>query len=193
MWVRVMRLLFVYFLVHFASAASAETLNVYSPEQIQIGKVTLDDDAVSGCWTNLKESREYLEEQLRLNGYTLMETSVTEKWVTEEERHNASETAKSLPDTTPTNVVKSAFLTMIQKNLYDVQIQVHATRTNAGKCFGSVRTSLKRFSVGHHEDAVVDADFTYLSQIYIGKNNLNIEVLDLSKSFVGYLRTGELE
>ena len=46
-----MRFLFAFFLMHFASAASAEkTLNVYSPEQIQIGKVSLDDDAVSGCW-----------------------------------------------------------------------------------------------------------------------------------------------
>ena len=39
-----------------------------TPENVGDVHVHISDRAVNGCWTNLKESREYAEEQLKMRG-----------------------------------------------------------------------------------------------------------------------------
>ena len=43
-------------------------------KQIKQIEVILDDGAIDACWTNLKESREYTEEKIRMAGGNLYET-----------------------------------------------------------------------------------------------------------------------
>ena len=187
-----MRALFACVLSIFASVTIAEDLpHYFTPDQIKIGSVTLEDNATNGCWTNLKESREYLEEQFRLNGYKLMDEDALV--VPEEERRRVGDIVRSLVSEAPQSVVKSAYLTMLQGNRYDANIKVHATRSKAGLCIGTIRVSIQRILVGHHEDVVYTVDVDYLDNIYSQSGNLNIEVLDLAKSFVKYLQTGKVE
>lgn len=187
-----MRALFAVFLSMIASVALAEERpHLFTPEQIKIGEVSLVDNAKNGCWTNLKESREYLEEQFRLNGYELLSQEAL--IAPEEERRRVGNVVSRLVDEAPQSVVKGAYLTMIQDNRYDATIKVHAVRTTAGSCIGTMRISIQRILVGHHEDVVTTVDVDYLENIYSEPDNLNIEVLDLSKSFVKYLKTGHLD
>lgn len=187
-----MRNLFACVLSIFASVAIAEDRpHYFNPDLINIGSVTLEDNASNGCWTNLKESREYLEEQFRLNGYELMDEDTLV--APEEERRRVGNVVRSLVNEAPQSVVKSAYLTMIQGNRYDANIKVHATRSKAGFCVGTMRVSIQRILVGHHEDVVYTVDVDYLENIFSEQGNLNIKVLDLSKSFVKYLKTGKFE
>ena len=187
-----MRTLIAFVLSIFASVALAEeSPDLYIPDQIKIGDVSLDDRATGGCWTNLKESREYLEEQFRLNGYELLDEDALV--VPEEERRRVGNIVRRLANEAPTNVVKSSYLTMIQDNRYDAVIKVLASRTPAGYCVGSLRVSITRILVGHHEDIVHNVDVMYLYQVFSENSNININVLDLSKTFVKYLKTGKFE
>ena len=188
-----MRTLFAGFLSMIASVALAEDRpHMFTPDQIKIGEVALHDRATGGCWTNLKESREYLEEQFRLNGYELLSKEAL--IAPEEERKRVGNIVRSLAnEDAPSSVVKGAYLTMLQHNSYDAMIKVLASRTPAGFCVGSLRVSINRVLVGHHEDVVHKVDVMYLDQVFSENSNVNIIVLDLSKTLVKYLKTGKLD
>lgn len=188
-----MRTLFAGFLSMVAVVVTAEEQpNLFTPDQIKIGEVALDDRATDGCWTNLKESREYLEEQFRLNGYELRDEEAL--IAPEEERRRVGNVVRSLAnEDAPPSVVKGAYLTMLQDNSYDAMIKVLATRTTGGYCVGSLRVSIQRVLVGHHEDVVYKVDVDYLDLGFSENSNVNIIVLDLSKSLVKYLKTGKID
>ena len=42
---------------------------IFSPTHISVASTKLMTTPEMSCWTNLKQSREYLDEQLKLNGY----------------------------------------------------------------------------------------------------------------------------
>ena len=46
-----------------------------SPQSIGPVKVSLHDGATDACWTNLREVREYVEEKLRMSGYSVVQTN----------------------------------------------------------------------------------------------------------------------
>ena len=58
-----MRLFLITLALIFANQATAITLS-----EMESVKVVFEDGAKNGCWTNLKESREYVEEKLRQKG-----------------------------------------------------------------------------------------------------------------------------
>ena len=67
-----MRSIFAVLLSLFATGVFAEEANnkpVFSSANISVTETKLEDNATDGCWTNLKQSREYLDEQFKMNGY----------------------------------------------------------------------------------------------------------------------------
>ena len=187
-----MRTFFAIFLSMIASVALAEERpHLFTPDQIKIGEIRLDDRATGGCWTNLKESREYFEEQFRLNGYELL--SEVALIASEEERKKARKVVRSIAGEVTTSVYKSTYYNILQDNRYDAMVRVLASRSSTGLCVGSLRVSLQRVIVGHHEDIITHVDVEYLDQVVAQSNNVNIIVLDLSKTLVRYLKTGKLD
>ena len=64
------RLLMLLFTV-FATQASANLMTIDDLKNLKYIEVLIGDKAKGGCWTNLRESREYAEEKLRSVGATL--------------------------------------------------------------------------------------------------------------------------
>lgn len=64
--------LLLVFLILSVLRVEAQTLYLdTSPEVTGSISVNVMDDATSGCWTNLREVRLYVEERLRSEGYTI--------------------------------------------------------------------------------------------------------------------------
>lgn len=59
------------FLMFTASGVAAEWPTLDYLKDIKHIEVVLDDNAVGACWTNLRESREYAEEKIRMSGGNL--------------------------------------------------------------------------------------------------------------------------
>ena len=175
-----------------ATVGAAEDEWVYGPDQIKITAVTLADYAKRGCWTNLKESREYLEEQLKAVQYELLYDPSAD-WVKKEDRDRALEIVSNLPSDVSPAVRSAMYLNMVQQNAYEVRIRVTANRMSSGQCYGGARVGLYRYVGGHHVDQLQSAGFIFLEQIFVNSENLNIPVLDLAKAFAHYLKTGEVE
>ena len=60
-----------FFTAAWCSAVSAQWVATdVNPKSVGTIHVYLEDDAKDGCWTNLREVREYAEEKLRIAGYS---------------------------------------------------------------------------------------------------------------------------
>lgn len=60
-----------FFTAAWCSAVSAEWVSPdVNPKSVGTIHVYLEDEAEDGCWTNLREVREYAEEKLRMAGYS---------------------------------------------------------------------------------------------------------------------------
>ena len=66
-----MRTLLMLLFTVFATQASANLMTIDDLKNLKYIEVLIDDKAKDGCWTNLRESREYAEEKLRSVGATL--------------------------------------------------------------------------------------------------------------------------
>lgn len=66
-----MRTLLLLLFTVFATQASANMMTIDDLKNLKYIEVVIDDKAKNGCWTNLRESREYAEEKLRSVGATL--------------------------------------------------------------------------------------------------------------------------
>ena len=175
-----------------ATVGAAEDEWGYGPDQIKIAAVILIDHAKRGCWTNLRESREYLEEQLRSARYELL-NDPDANWITEEDRNTALGLISNLPSAISPAVRSGMYLNMIQQNVYEIKIRVVANRMNSGQCYGGARVGLYRYVSGHDVDQYQSVEFIYMDQIFANSENLNIPVLDLAKAFAHYLKTGEVK
>lgn len=70
-WFEMKNLFAAILLMFTASAASAEWPTLEYLKDIKQIEVILADEAVEACWTNLRESREYAEEKIRMAGGNL--------------------------------------------------------------------------------------------------------------------------
>ena len=60
-----------FFTAAWCSAVSAQWVSAdVNPKSVGTIHVYLQDDAKGGCWTNLREVREYAQEKLRIAGYS---------------------------------------------------------------------------------------------------------------------------
>ena len=58
----------------------------------------LVDNATDGCWTNLKQSREYLDEQFKMNGYKQVVLDDEHGYLTKEEWTLVNRTMAKFPN-----------------------------------------------------------------------------------------------
>jgi len=63
------KLLLTAFLVLFASHASAWVSKNFIPDEVSQINVEINDQANSGCWTNIGEVKRYTEDKLELAGF----------------------------------------------------------------------------------------------------------------------------
>ena len=64
-----MRAVLITLMLTFASQSKAEIVDSrFELANLSSVIVTLEDDAINACWTNLKEVREYAEEKLHMQG-----------------------------------------------------------------------------------------------------------------------------
>ena len=186
-----MRYLLPIILSSICSATFAEQESPYTPEEIVIVDVRLDDDATGGCWTNLKESREYAEEQLRLNGYKFLGIQNGDTIATEEDKAAATKFMRQLGGDTEEHLLYGAYLHHIQQNKYSVMLSVSASRSTSG-CYGFVSVDLTRYAVGHSRPASSEVSYTYTKKIFSNVQNANIVMLDVIKAFVKYIKSGSV-
>ena len=161
----------------------------FSPTHISVASTKLTDDARDGCWTNLKQSREYLDEQLKLNGYEHVEDAGEYGYLTKAEWTFANRTFTKMPDEIPEHAGYAGYLAMLQKNYYEPTIQVIASRNEFGRCYGFVQVSFNRWVSSHHIERSYNVEVDYIRQIFMNADNTNGIVLDMSKKFVKHVKT----
>lgn len=187
-----MRLLFAVLLSLFATSIFAEDEDnkpVFSSANIGVTEATLIDNAEDGCWTNLKQSREYLDEQFKMNGYKQVVRGDEFGYLTEEEFTLVNRTMAKLPDEMPEHAAYAAYLAMMQKNNYEPTISVLAYRNEFGRCYGFIQLSLNRWVASHHVNKSHIVELTYHRQVFMNADNVNGIVLNMAKEFVKYLQT----
>lgn len=191
-----MRTFFIALLSLLASKAVAEGPTIeelqFGPDDIRISNVIIRDMASDGCWTNLTETRMYLEEQLRIRGYTNL-NSPNGEWITDEERERAAIIARDLPRDVEEHHRQALFGSIIQSNVYEAVIRVNAARSKSGFCYGGTRIGLYRWTIAHTEKVSTPVEIQYVDQIFINTDNLNIPIIELSKQFVDYISTGSFK
>ena len=95
-----MRSIFAVLLSLFATGVFAEEANnkpVFSSANISVTETKLVDNATDGCWTNLKQSREYLDEQFKMNGYKQVVLGDEYGYLTKEEWTLVNRTMAKFP------------------------------------------------------------------------------------------------
>lgn len=71
-------LLIILFLIIGLCTSALAQEKLLTPENVGDVNVTIIDNAVNGCWTNFRESREYAEEQLKIRGYAISTVQLLE-------------------------------------------------------------------------------------------------------------------
>lgn len=99
-------------LIAFSNAASAEGL--WKPSDFDGAYVHIFDNATNGCWTNIRETRSYAEDQLELAGFNLVERPESK----EHEPHP-----------------------LLINNIVEYRIHVKASRQDNGLCIGYLNSS----------------------------------------------------
>ncbi len=123
----------------------------WKPENFGGAFVTVSDQATGGCWTNINEATTYLEDQLRLIGFEVVEEPDFE----------------TNPDV------------FFEENLVDATLVIYAQRWN-GLCLGQFQLVLwGNVSPIDEPNLVVRNPIGWpLANPMYDRKNLNIEVLD---------------
>ena len=146
-------------------------------------QIYLNDRAVNGCWTNLKETREYAEEQLQMNGYTVAKHKLLEHPDTKETLDLYKPLVMGLPEPFSEEDRYNILLDVMQKDRFILMIEVNAERSRSG-CFGATRVTLERMAMGFHNRALMRAIAAELDTVGVNYENFNIAILDDVKSFI---------
>ena len=189
-----MRSIFAVLLSLFATGVFAEEANnkpVFSSANISVTETKLVDNATDGCWTNLKQSREYLDEQFKMNGYKQAVLGDEYGYLTKEEWTLVNRTMAKFPNELAEYARYSAYLAMMQENYYEPTINVLAYRNDLGRCYGFIQVSLNRWIGLHHIDKSYVVEVDYNRNVFMNADNVNGIVLNMAKEFVKYLQTTE--
>nr|BDD48174.1 hypothetical protein 10 [Paracoccaceae bacterium] len=188
-----MRSIFAVLLSLFATGVFAEDTEdnkpAFSAANISVTETKLVDNAENGCWTNLRQSREYLDEQFKMNGYKQVTRGDEYGYLSKEEWTLVNRTIAKLPNEMAEYARYSAYLTMMQKNYYEPTISVLAYRNDFGRCYGFIQLSLNRWVASHHIEKSYVVEVNYNRQVFMNADNVNGIVLNMAKEFVKYLQT----
>lgn len=155
----------------------------FTPKLIGTVQVHLSDRAVNGCWTNLKETREYAEEQLQMYGYTVAKHKLLEHPDTKETLDLYKPLVMGLPEPFSEEDRYNILLDVMQKDRFILVIEVNAERSRSG-CFGATRVTLERMTMGFHNRALMKAIAAEFDTVGVNYQNFNIAILDNVKTFV---------
>ena len=175
-------LLILSFTLGLTTAISANE-KFFTPDLVGDVQIYLSDRAVNGCWTNLKETREYAEEQLRMRGYTVTEYKLLDHPEVKEAMAKYSPLVKALPNQFSEEDRYNLMMDVSQGDRFMLMIEVNAERANSG-CFGAIRVTLERLSLGFQNQAILRAIAAELDTVGMNYQNFNISVLDNVKMFI---------
>ena len=146
-------------------------------------QIYLNDRAVNGCWTNLKETREYAEEQLQMKGYKVAKHKLLEHPDTQDILNLYKPLVMGLPEPFSEEDRYNILLDVMQKDRFILVIEVNAERSRSG-CFGATRVTLERMTMGFHNRALMKAIAAEFDTVGVNYQNFNIAILDNVKTFV---------
>ena len=155
-----------------------------TPENVGDIHVHISDRAVNGCWTNLKESREYAEEQLKMRGYTISEVKLLQHPDVEILMKKYEPLVWKLPEEFSDEDRYNLLLDLLQDNRFVLIIEVLSKRDDGGLCFGATRMTLERLSFGFSDRMGMRAVAAVYANVGVNYQNFNIEVLDSLKAFI---------
>ena len=146
-------------------------------------QIYLSDRAVNGCWTNLKETREYAEEQLKMKGYTVAKYKLLEHPDAKEAMDRYRPLVMGLPAQFSEEDRYNILMDVMQADRFLLMIEVNAERAATG-CFGATRVTLERMSMGFHNRALLRAIAAEYDSVGVNYQNFNISILDNVKIFI---------
>ena len=170
------------FILGLTTATSANE-KFFTPKFIGDVQIYLSDRAVNGCWTNLKETREYAEEQLQMYGYTVAKHRLLEYPDTKETLDLYKPLVMGLPEQFSEEDRYNILLDVMQKDRFILMIEVNAERSRSG-CFGATSVTLERLAMGFHNRALMRAIAAEYDTVGVNYQNFNISILDNVKTFI---------
>ena len=179
-----MRALLLLLFTVFATQASANMMTIDDLKNLKYIEVVIDDKAKNGCWTNLRESREYAEEQLKIRGYTITTVQLLEHPDAGFAAQKYLPLVLKLPEEFSDEDRDNLLVDIAQGNRFSLVIEVLSKRGNGGLCFGSVRVTLERLSFGFSDSLGMRATAAAYANVGTNYQNFNIEVLDSLKAFI---------
>ena len=126
------KLLLILSLTFGLTTAISANEKFFTPKLIGTVQVHLSDRAVNGCWTNLKETREYAEEQLQMYGYTVAKHKLLEHPDTKETLDLYKPLVMGLPEPFSEEDRYNILLDVMQKDRFILVIEVNAERSRSG-------------------------------------------------------------
>ena len=177
-------LLIIVLLINGLCTSALAQEKLLTPENVGDVNVFIIDDAVNGCWTNLRESREYAEEQLKIRGYTINEFALLEHTDVDPLMQKYRPLVGKLHEEFSDEDRNNLLLDIAQGNRFTLLIRVVSQRENVGLCFGSVRVTLERISLGFSNSSPMRAVAAEFYKVGVNYQNINITVLDALKDFI---------
>ena len=165
------------------TTATSANEKFFTPNLVGDVNLSLSDRAVNGCWTNLKETREYAEEQLKMRGYTVTEYKLLDHPEGVEAIDKYGPLLKTLSKEFSEEDVYNLMLDVTQADRFMLVIEVNAERAATG-CFGATRVTLERMSMGFRNQALMRAIAAEYDSVGVNYQNFNISVLDNIKTFI---------
>jgi hypothetical protein len=164
--------------------------SAYGPNSIRIIYVEMLDEATGGCWTNISEMQRYAEDQLTLNGYVITGFQEGEVLHTPEITRELMQTTKRLPASLSKSAIEAVRNHVYFDNLYVLQVFVGASRNTTYKCWGDAQVLLSRQVVNHMGEMKI-VPFEAMGSRFIGQDNVNTFLFDLTKDFISQLKGQE--
>ena len=155
-----------------------------TPENVGDVHVRIFDHAINGCWTNLRESKEYAEEQLKMRGYTISTVNLLEHPDAGSAAQKYLPLVRKLPEEFSNEDRDNLLLDILQGNNFYLFIEVLSKRDKGGLCFGTTRVTLERLSFGFSDNVLMRAVAAKYATVSANYQNFNIEVLDALKDFI---------
>jgi len=177
-------LLIIVLLINGLCTSALAQEKLLTPENVGDVHVAIIDNAVNGCWTNLRESREYAEEQLKMRGYTISKVRLFEHPDAGSAMQKYLPLVQKLPEEFSEEDRDNLLLDILQGNRFSLVVEVLSKRGDGGLCFGTVRVALERLSLGFSNSLPMRTVAAKYHDVGINYQNFNIEVLDALKAFI---------
>ncbi|WP_066705359.1 hypothetical protein [Celeribacter ethanolicus] len=135
---------------------------LWEPNDFDGVYVRLNDDATNGCWTNIRETKKYAEDQLALAGFNVIDEP---------------EFKAELPH---------APHPLLRENIAEYNLHVRASREDSGVCIGYLNSTFRgAIAPGYDQSKLIvgQIGFPYVWTVWDSKN-LNEYMFDQVKDTI---------